>query len=527
MLGFHAKGDGSHHKRIAKSEDDGSGEQGQNGIWWCIVHSGEVNVSWFGANIVACFNYGVDIVIDKDIQTTETLILTKNVNVRNKSNYTITKTTNAKKQLSKQVSFYSYNEDASIDNSLSYLTINEVDAVFCIDVVGSYGGTINGLVLDSSSNSDYGFISTSQITTSEITNNKVYNCKQGFQFMVLFNATIKNNRAHMVYNGFAIGALSTSLTYESNYASRVAYCAHLLRQVWYSTIKNNASDKIGFVSDFAGIENAYKGAYFLSNCRCIDFSNNGVEGVNGFSIRGFGNRSISIDSNISLIHENILTNYTNSRNVGVIMLKDSFDCSVKNNRFEFNEKIQNAKLFNALFDGYRVNFNTSNNIYLNTDGTTDSIGFSQMFGTNRYFETFKNFDDNGNLNITRKAGQGVSNLVFNAEDSSNPGGIQIVKDGIVQYSLIASNGELFERGINNVIIRRVNLTNPTMYTLDTPYYTTKMQQQGIYNDYVNYRDELHDYENSQVADDTMLLPVLQEPVIPESVKAFAEKYRLI
>lgn len=49
VLGYYSARDGSHHKRVAKSEDDGSGEQGQNGIWWCVVHSGEVNVSWFGA----------------------------------------------------------------------------------------------------------------------------------------------------------------------------------------------------------------------------------------------------------------------------------------------------------------------------------------------------------------------------------------------------------------------------------------------------------------------------------------------
>ncbi|MGL5716725.1 MAG: hypothetical protein ACRCX2_27165 [Paraclostridium sp.] len=41
VLGFHAKGDGSHHKRIAKDKDDGSGEQGQNGIWWCVVKNSE------------------------------------------------------------------------------------------------------------------------------------------------------------------------------------------------------------------------------------------------------------------------------------------------------------------------------------------------------------------------------------------------------------------------------------------------------------------------------------------------------
>ncbi|MGL5714404.1 MAG: glycosyl hydrolase family 28-related protein, partial [Paraclostridium sp.] len=49
VLGFYTKGDGAHHLRIAKSTDDGSGEQGQDGIWWCIIQSGEVNVSWFGA----------------------------------------------------------------------------------------------------------------------------------------------------------------------------------------------------------------------------------------------------------------------------------------------------------------------------------------------------------------------------------------------------------------------------------------------------------------------------------------------
>ncbi|MGL5964067.1 MAG: glycosyl hydrolase family 28-related protein [Fusobacteriaceae bacterium] len=63
--------------------------------------------------------------------------------------------------------------------------------------------------------------------------------------------------------------------------------------------------------------------------------------------------------------------------------------------------------------------------------------------------------------------------------------------------------------------------------LDTPYYTAKMQQQGIYDDYIAYRDELHEYKNSLATDETMLLPVLQEPVVPDSIKVFAEKYKLI
>ena len=49
VLGYYTAGDGAEHKRIITSEDDGSGVQLSNGLWACIVHNGEVNVSWFGA----------------------------------------------------------------------------------------------------------------------------------------------------------------------------------------------------------------------------------------------------------------------------------------------------------------------------------------------------------------------------------------------------------------------------------------------------------------------------------------------
>lgn len=48
--GYYSKGDGAHHKRKIEASDDGSGVQLPNGLWANIVHSGEVNVSWFGMN---------------------------------------------------------------------------------------------------------------------------------------------------------------------------------------------------------------------------------------------------------------------------------------------------------------------------------------------------------------------------------------------------------------------------------------------------------------------------------------------
>lgn len=49
VLGYYTAGDGAGHKRKIEATDDGSGVQLANGLWANIVHSGEVNVSWFGA----------------------------------------------------------------------------------------------------------------------------------------------------------------------------------------------------------------------------------------------------------------------------------------------------------------------------------------------------------------------------------------------------------------------------------------------------------------------------------------------
>lgn len=49
ILGYYKAGDGADHKRIISATDDGSGVQLSNNLWACIVHNGEVNVSWFGA----------------------------------------------------------------------------------------------------------------------------------------------------------------------------------------------------------------------------------------------------------------------------------------------------------------------------------------------------------------------------------------------------------------------------------------------------------------------------------------------
>lgn len=77
LLGYYQAGDGAGHKRKIESEDDGSGVQLGNGLWANIIHNGEVNVSWFGDDFFKCFtNQNINKVnVDKDITLSKDLTI--------------------------------------------------------------------------------------------------------------------------------------------------------------------------------------------------------------------------------------------------------------------------------------------------------------------------------------------------------------------------------------------------------------------------------------------------------------------
>ncbi len=66
----------------------------------------------------------------------------------------------------------------------------------------------------------------------------------------------------------------------------------------------------------------------------------------------------------------------------------------------------------------------------------------------------------------------------------------------------------------------------TLLDLDTPYYTLKMQQEGVYEDYITYRDELHKYEKtqSQAVEGVAMINKLVEPQPSQVLLDFKEKY---
>mgnify|MGYP003371794650 CR=1 FL=1 len=119
VLGYYSAGDGAGHKRIIKAEDDGSGVQLSNNLWACIVHNGEVNVSWFGAK-------GND--TDDDTEAIQ-----KAVNIGNKINfenrvYLISNTITINKSVvfNEQFSTFKLCGNSGLDINSSDVNINNI-----------------------------------------------------------------------------------------------------------------------------------------------------------------------------------------------------------------------------------------------------------------------------------------------------------------------------------------------------------------------------------------------------------------
>ncbi|MGL4645956.1 MAG: hypothetical protein ACRDAG_01085 [Cetobacterium somerae] len=76
----------------------------------------------------------------------------------------------------------------------------------------------------------------------------------------------------------------------------------------------------------------------------------------------------------------------------------------------------------------------------------------------------------------------------------------------------------------------IKVSGTGVQQLDTPYHATQMSKLGILDSYHQYLTELHEYEKSQNAQSdagVMNLNVIQQPVIPTKVEAYAKEYNLI
>ncbi|MGL5716193.1 MAG: hypothetical protein ACRCXX_06180 [Cetobacterium sp.] len=582
VLGFHAKGDGSHHKRIAKSEDDGSGELGQGGIWWCIAHNGEVNVSWFGwrndgttiniskadmlnfDNCTYIFNGG-EYVFDFSNITSwfkcfyfrekNTRILGNgarlkviNGGIRNTSMFAVSagkyfelrdvklhydRTTATgwesfdeyghainimtsshggeanmvwtKKIVVENVEGYDWTgdtmclwgcEEAYVNNIKSFnARRNGFSLAGVKDFVGGYmySEGANGLDpmagLDIELDIPCDFTQKITIDTLETRNNT----HRGLLFVdVIKNADVLINN-FISYNEPAFEAISDYLVDTS--------------KVIINNMKTIGSKN--FVYKTKGIKEQIQvnkiDCKFIGNNDSPFVANSGNITYN--SKMYLGDVKLNATGNISSIF-NLKTYGTASD--GMIARTTSLTTNYMKKIFEDDSYKDRGIDYNLIkFVGSRTSGETLDFDSYSKNELVDIAGIT--FTKENYNQTIKEF-----------------NCLKSAYLQANNSILPFYKDGVLTTSAFSS-GRVFSLICDGSSFYYTDLSKKTSIAqqLDTPYYTYKMQQEGIYADYIAYRDELHEYENSQTTDETMLLPVLHEPVIPESVRVFAEKYKLI
>lgn len=154
----------------------------------------------------------------------------------------------------------------------------------------------------------------------------------GFVLPVFFASVFYNNHAFRCGKGFAIEN-GPALAYFSNYAIYCQWHGHYLRDVSYSSVKNNACDGLNNVSNAPDYTDRTVDsiAYVLDACRGIDFGPNGTE-------QCFGTQLL-IDSCVDVDGPGMVgigpcSSYTGANQVALVYIKSLAHSVTVNGRFE-------------------------------------------------------------------------------------------------------------------------------------------------------------------------------------------------
>ncbi|MGL5243811.1 MAG: hypothetical protein ACRC7R_01360 [Sarcina sp.] len=555
VLGFYAKGDGSNHKRVAKAEDDGSGELGQNGIWWCVVHSGEVNVSWFGAKgdgvtddtsaIQKTFVFGIDktINIDKTHIIKNTLNLSENSSLNCtgllKTGIAIGTVLNMSKDSSilrlnilcdytaselitidhdymkENARQWLYNCNVNINNVTVFRSSNEPTqegkSSFMLDNIIALKGGNNGMWGVNVRNiNSYAFHNNFVTITSSKSNkgwitgclfDKLFTC--GCSTIINIRNTAKADVSSFVFSKIEMQVLNDTVAFPINLSD--------VTDVTISQVKFFDPKLNPFL-----VSNDYQ-MIRQSNCKLLKLYELQLSGesreAEWICLGKNSPESVRIDG--QQLRELRKYNYLVSvpSFFGSDLTHISLYAIIKDKTSFWTTSLE----LPSDTGYYKYNLTMRNSVLeFTTDDPNSTFEFCYEEIEGFLFVYFKK--------LKRSPAWNIKEICHYTTSASETECLTICSRAW-EYELNKNNWNMHSSKIfsnQTIINKRIDLTQ-----LDTPYYTRKMEEEGMYDDYVAYRDELHEYENSQTGDDTMLLPALQEPIIPESVELFAKKYNLI
>lgn len=499
VLGYYTAGDGAGHLRqkMAVGYAGQDAVIGADGSIWGIVHNEEVSVSWFGAKGDGANDDTIAIqsALSSKAQTIKfplgTFLVTDTLNVRG-----------ARKTLKGfgiGSSPYKYVYNKIITNT------SNIKPIFNVSGVGTSGYRngllIDGIHIEGNDKCDGIYFEGSTASLSMI------NCSIG----LCKKALVFDNTLIAHFSNLDISKNETALYFKSDYFNNVSFrdCRIYGNKKVIAQANYDKQFGHGVLFDCCEIEaNGYDD--YTGNCMEISlgtsssdsfgikFSNCWIEGNKGeyiLKINAIGttNSTIILDDNVIFGQTTKTINLTGTNNRVKIVAKNTSNYSaVTGGSITISNGSTNL-FMSCVFSSRSL----TNGSYINELGSMSNDGYN----------TFLN-----GIDIINNAGGQPTTV---RKRAGNPNSLE--------FTTVSD----FYFNCNKFYINGVAYGGATQ-ALNTPYYTTKMEEQGILQDYYGYLDEVHEYEKTQnTTDGITTLSIVREPILPKSVEEFAKVYGLL